>query len=247
MRTAHVLRTSSRGSVRFSTPSVAVVRSRRRVHEHVMSRWTPRRRARRQTAVPEEADAQCQPWAPPTPCMNDAPRNRRTSCDLQMVLCLRDNPALAHNSVRPRSISRGTREHAFCYPHANRRPGMKDTMARGFASLNQNLRREISSKGGKVAHTKGTAHEWSREEAHEAARRGALHDARRQRPFQQAPRATGTTPRERGHDMVLHFEAERLSLQCLACGARTQGWTIDINDLPGVPPTNRQPDCPSPR
>jgi hypothetical protein len=35
----------------------------------------------------------------------------------------------------------------------------------------------------------------------------------------------------RGHDMVLHFEPERLSLQCLACGARTQGWTIEVNPV----------------
>jgi general stress protein YciG len=47
-------------------------------------------------------------------------------------------------------------------------------MARGFASLNQNRRREIASKGGKIAHAKGTAHEWSPEEAREAGRRGAI-------------------------------------------------------------------------
>jgi hypothetical protein len=35
----------------------------------------------------------------------------------------------------------------------------------------------------------------------------------------------------RGHDMVLHFEPERLSLQCLACGVRTHGWTIDVNPV----------------
>jgi hypothetical protein len=29
--------------------------------------------------------------------------------------------------------------------------------------------------------------------------------------------------------MVLHFEPERLSLECLTCGARTQGWTLDVN------------------
>jgi hypothetical protein len=34
-----------------------------------------------------------------------------------------------------------------------------------------------------------------------------------------------------GHNMVLHFEPERLSLQCLACGARTQGWTIEVNPV----------------
>jgi hypothetical protein len=34
-----------------------------------------------------------------------------------------------------------------------------------------------------------------------------------------------------GHDMAFHFEAERLSLQCLACGARTPGWTIDVKPM----------------
>jgi hypothetical protein len=32
-----------------------------------------------------------------------------------------------------------------------------------------------------------------------------------------------------GHEMVLQFEPNRLSLQCLACAARTQGWAIDVN------------------
>ena len=50
----------------------------------------------------------------------------------------------------------------------------EDTMARGFASLNHNRRREISSKGGKLAHAKGTAHEWSPDEAREAGRKGAV-------------------------------------------------------------------------
>jgi general stress protein YciG len=33
-------------------------------------------------------------------------------------------------------------------------------------------RREIASKGGKAAHAKGTAHEWTPEEAREAGRKG---------------------------------------------------------------------------
>jgi hypothetical protein len=32
----------------------------------------------------------------------------------------------------------------------------------------------------------------------------------------------------RGHEMVRHFEPARLSLRCLACGAETPGWTIDV-------------------
>lgn len=34
--------------------------------------------------------------------------------------------------------------------------------------------------------------------------------------------------RLRGHEMVLHFEPARLSLQCPECGAETPGWTIDV-------------------
>ncbi len=32
----------------------------------------------------------------------------------------------------------------------------------------------------------------------------------------------------RGHEMVRHFEPNRLSLRCVACGAQTPGWTIDV-------------------
>jgi general stress protein YciG len=34
--------------------------------------------------------------------------------------------------------------------------------------------REIASKGGKAAHAKGTAHEWTSEEAREAGRKGGM-------------------------------------------------------------------------
>ena len=36
---------------------------------------------------------------------------------------------------------------------------------RGFASMDHNKQREIASKGGRAAHSKGTAHEWTCEEA----------------------------------------------------------------------------------
>jgi hypothetical protein len=44
-----------------------------------------------------------------------------------------------------------------------------------------------------------------------------------------ACRARQTMCALRGHDMVLHFEPRRLSMCCLCCGVRTQGWTIDVN------------------
>jgi uncharacterized protein len=43
---------------------------------------------------------------------------------------------------------------------------------RGFASMSPEKQREIASKGGRAAHEKGTAHEWSAEEARNAGRKG---------------------------------------------------------------------------
>jgi len=43
---------------------------------------------------------------------------------------------------------------------------------RGFASMDEDKQREIASKGGKAAHEKGTAHEFTSAEAREAGRKG---------------------------------------------------------------------------
>jgi uncharacterized protein len=43
---------------------------------------------------------------------------------------------------------------------------------RGFASMSADKQREIASKGGRAAHEKGTAHEWSSDEARTAGRKG---------------------------------------------------------------------------
>jgi general stress protein YciG len=43
---------------------------------------------------------------------------------------------------------------------------------RGFASMDAARQREIASKGGRAAHAKGTAHEWSSDEARVAGRKG---------------------------------------------------------------------------
>ncbi|MCF4967829.1 MULTISPECIES: KGG domain-containing protein [Nostocales] len=49
---------------------------------------------------------------------------------------------------------------------------MSDTSKRGFASMDEDKQREIASKGGHAAHEKGTAHEFTPEEAREAGRKG---------------------------------------------------------------------------
>lgn len=49
---------------------------------------------------------------------------------------------------------------------------MANTSNRGFASMDRERQREIASKGGRAAHQKGTAHEFTSEEARQAGRKG---------------------------------------------------------------------------
>jgi general stress protein YciG len=58
---------------------------------------------------------------------------------------------------------------------------------RGFASMDRAKQREIASKGGKAAHQKGTAHEWTSEEAREAGRKGGMASHRRRRQMMDTP------------------------------------------------------------
>jgi general stress protein YciG len=49
---------------------------------------------------------------------------------------------------------------------------MAEKSSRGFAAMDATKQREIASKGGKAAHAKGTAHEFTPEEARAAGRKG---------------------------------------------------------------------------
>ena len=49
---------------------------------------------------------------------------------------------------------------------------MANTSKRGFASMDASKQREIASKGGRAAHAKGTAHEFTSDEARVAGRKG---------------------------------------------------------------------------
>lgn len=48
------------------------------------------------------------------------------------------------------------------YPHGRR----------GFAAMSAEKQRAIASRGGRMAHAKGTAHQWTSEEAKAAGRKG---------------------------------------------------------------------------
>ena len=45
--------------------------------------------------------------------------------------------------------------------------------------MDESTRRRIASTGGKAAHAKGTAHEWTRAQARIAGRKGGVERARR--------------------------------------------------------------------
>ena len=82
---------------------------------------------------------------------------------------------------------------------------------RGFASMDRAKQREIASKGGKAAHQKGTAHEWTSEEAREAGRKGGMASHRRKQQAreggerQRAGEGRGGVGRRRFAHLPAHF------------------------------------------
>jgi general stress protein YciG len=60
--------------------------------------------------------------------------------------------------------------------------------------MDRNKRQHIASKGGKAAHEKGTAHEWTVEQARAAGRKGGM-SSRRQRAARVPVDGTNTSKR----------------------------------------------------
>ena len=65
--------------------------------------------------------------------------------------------------------------------------------------------REIASKGGKAAHQKGTAHEWTSEEARDAGRKGGIASHRRRREQMGQPEGPGDVTAS-GGDRAVAFD-----------------------------------------
>ena len=66
--------------------------------------------------------------------------------------------------------------------------------------MDRNKQREIASKGGKAAHQKGTAHEWTSEEAREAGRKGGMASHRRKQQQQQGEGGGSSPDANSGND-----------------------------------------------
>ena len=72
-----------------------------------------------------------------------------------------------------------------------------ESRGRGFAGMDPERQRQISSQGGKAAHQKGTAHEFDSEEAREAGRKGGMVSGGRRRAREQARVNPTEKPEER--------------------------------------------------
>ena len=66
-----------------------------------------------------------------------------------------------------------------------------ESRGRGFAGMDPERQRQISSQGGKAAHQKGTAHEFDSEEAREAGRKGGMVSGGRRRAREQTSESGG--------------------------------------------------------
>ena len=65
--------------------------------------------------------------------------------------------------------------------------------------MDRGKQKEIASKGGKAAHEKGTAHEWTSEEAREAGRKGGMASHRRKQE-QAAENSSSGGPQSESHE-----------------------------------------------
>lgn len=104
----------------------------------------------------------------------DVPEAPETPTDEPKPAPVQDPPAEpGRGPYTVRGGDRGTTESRAMNEAAKGRPVTGERKERrGFASMSPEKQREIASKGGRAAHQKGTAHEWTSEEARSAGRKG---------------------------------------------------------------------------
>nr|WP_315256386.1 KGG domain-containing protein [uncultured Duganella sp.] len=91
-----------------------------------------------------------------------------------------------------------------------------DTSKRGFASMDPELQRQIAAEGGRAAHEKGTAHEFTSEEARKAGAMSHKND-----PGRNSQSATaGSSARGSGGNKGSATEGENQQQQGSAKGER---------------------------
>lgn len=69
---------------------------------------------------------------------------------------------------------------------------------RGFAAMSKKKRLELCSKGGRAAHKKGVAHEWTRDQARALGRQGGLKSQEKRRQQREERRLAELARRQQG-------------------------------------------------
>jgi general stress protein YciG len=93
--------------------------------------------------------------------------------------------------------------------------------------MDRTKQREIASKGGKAAHQKGTAHEWTSEEAREAGRKGGMASHRRKQQQDSQQPGDGDIGGSVGSDLDRSSEMGANSMMGSEAGAAP---AMDVND-----------------
>jgi len=86
-----------------------------------------------------------------------------------------------------------------------------ESRGRGFAGMDRERQRQISSQGGKAAHQKGTAHEFDSNEAREAGRKGGMVSGGRRRAREQANQQSRREPERENPERESESESENES------------------------------------
>jgi uncharacterized protein len=83
-----------------------------------------------------------------------------------------------------------------------------ESRGRGFAGMDPERQRQISSQGGKAAQQNGTAHEFDSNEAREAGRKGGMVSGGRRRAREQGQGRPNREPEREGSERENEREAE---------------------------------------
>src|ERR1700739_295153 len=88
------------------------------------------------------------------------------------------------------------------------------TKKRGFASMDASRQRAIASKGGRAAHQKGTAHQFTSEEAREAGRKGgSAHSSRARQNQARSDEQAGSNQGEQVNSDQMHESDQNGAMQ----------------------------------
>ena len=120
---------------------------------------------------------------------------------------------------------------------------MANTSKRGFASMEGDKQRTIASKGGKAAHAKGTAHEWTSDEARAAGRKGGESRGTRIRPDEMV--AHSAEERSSGRALAGSYNEHTLASNFLSNAGRSLRTPAGMSDHPVTSGEQRMSDHPA--